>query len=97
VLWLANGWTPLASCASRQPQAKSVGVGQPSDRPIVTVSLHHIVIDAHDLSAQARFWTEVLNWRILSERDASTSYPHGGQIRDQHGGNVKAGGRCSRP
>jgi predicted enzyme related to lactoylglutathione lyase len=35
----------------------------------VTVSLHHIVIDAHDLSAQARFWAEVLNWKILSERE----------------------------
>jgi predicted enzyme related to lactoylglutathione lyase len=35
----------------------------------VTVSLHHIVIDARDLSAQARFWTRVLNWKILSERE----------------------------
>jgi predicted enzyme related to lactoylglutathione lyase len=35
----------------------------------VTVSLHHIVIDAHDLPAQARFWTRVLDWRILSERE----------------------------
>jgi catechol-2,3-dioxygenase len=35
----------------------------------VTVSLHHIVIDAHDLSAQARFWTRVLDWKILSERE----------------------------
>jgi predicted enzyme related to lactoylglutathione lyase len=35
----------------------------------VTVSLHHIVIDAHDLAAQARFWTRVLDWRILSERE----------------------------
>jgi predicted enzyme related to lactoylglutathione lyase len=36
---------------------------------VVTVSLHHIVIDAHDLSAQARFWAQVLNWKILSERE----------------------------
>jgi predicted enzyme related to lactoylglutathione lyase len=35
----------------------------------VTVSLHHIVIDSHDLPAQARFWTRVLDWRILSERE----------------------------
>lgn len=35
----------------------------------MTVSLHHIVIDAHDLPAQARFWAQVLNWKILSERD----------------------------
>jgi predicted enzyme related to lactoylglutathione lyase len=35
----------------------------------VTVSLHHIVIDAKDLPAQARFWAQVLNWKILSERE----------------------------
>jgi predicted enzyme related to lactoylglutathione lyase len=35
----------------------------------MTVSLHHIVIDSHDLSAQARFWAQVLDWRILSERE----------------------------
>ena len=35
----------------------------------MTVSLHHIVIDAHDLPALARFWVQVLNWRILSERE----------------------------
>jgi predicted enzyme related to lactoylglutathione lyase len=32
------------------------------------VSLHHIVVDAHDLPALARFWAQVLDWRILSER-----------------------------
>ena len=35
----------------------------------MTVSLHHIVIDAHDLTAQARFWSQVLDWTILSERE----------------------------
>ncbi len=35
----------------------------------MTVSLHHIVIDARDLAAQARFWARVLDWRILSERE----------------------------
>jgi predicted enzyme related to lactoylglutathione lyase len=35
----------------------------------VTVSLHHIVIDSHDLPAQARFWSQVLGWKILSERE----------------------------
>jgi predicted enzyme related to lactoylglutathione lyase len=34
----------------------------------MAVSLHHIVIDAHDLPLVARFWTQVLGWRILSER-----------------------------
>ncbi|MGW0965042.1 VOC family protein [Streptomyces sp. NPDC002516] len=33
------------------------------------LSLHHIVIDAHDLPSLARFWAEVLRWRILSERE----------------------------
>ncbi|MCU7826886.1 VOC family protein [Kitasatospora sp. DSM 101779] len=32
------------------------------------LSLHHIVVDAHDLPTLARFWAEVLGWRILSER-----------------------------
>lgn len=33
------------------------------------VTLHHLVIDAHDLPALARFWAGVLRWRILSERE----------------------------
>jgi catechol 2,3-dioxygenase-like lactoylglutathione lyase family enzyme len=32
------------------------------------VRLHHIVIDARDLAALARFWTQALGWKILSER-----------------------------
>ncbi|MFD4757840.1 VOC family protein [Streptomyces sp. NPDC058439] len=32
-------------------------------------TLHHVVIDSHDLPAQARFWAAVLDWRILSERE----------------------------
>ncbi len=35
----------------------------------MAVSLHHIVIDAHDLPTLARFWIQVLDWRILSERE----------------------------
>lgn len=35
----------------------------------MAVALHHIVIDAHDLPALARFWADVLGWRILSERE----------------------------
>ena len=35
----------------------------------MSVSLHHVVIDAHDLSGLARFWSQVLDWRILSERE----------------------------
>ena len=35
----------------------------------MAVSLHHIVVDAHDLPALARFWAQVLDWSILSERE----------------------------
>src|ERR1700716_309182 len=33
------------------------------------VRLHHIVIDAHDLPRLARFWTQALGWKVLSERE----------------------------
>jgi predicted enzyme related to lactoylglutathione lyase len=33
------------------------------------LALHHIVIDSHDLPAQARFWSEALHWQILSVRE----------------------------
>jgi predicted enzyme related to lactoylglutathione lyase len=33
------------------------------------LTLHHIVVDARDLPGLARFWIEVLGWRVLSERD----------------------------
>ncbi len=33
------------------------------------VRLHHVVIDTHDLPRLARFWTQALGWRILSERE----------------------------
>ncbi len=33
------------------------------------VRVHHIVIDAHDLTAVARFWAEALRWSVLSERE----------------------------
>jgi predicted enzyme related to lactoylglutathione lyase len=35
----------------------------------MAVTLHHIVIDAHDLPRLARFWAQVLGWSILSERE----------------------------
>jgi predicted enzyme related to lactoylglutathione lyase len=33
------------------------------------VTLHHIVVDAHDLPGLARFWAQALGWEILSERE----------------------------
>jgi len=33
------------------------------------VRVHHIVIDAHDLTVVARFWADALHWTVLSERE----------------------------
>ena len=33
------------------------------------VRLHHIVVDGHDLPGLARFWTQALGWKVLSERE----------------------------
>jgi hypothetical protein len=56
-----------ADCTEESaPRLESVSAGQDS---LMAVSLHHIVIDAHDLPGLARFWTEVLDWRVLSERE----------------------------
>jgi len=33
------------------------------------LSVHHIVIDTHDLPRLATFWAEALGWRILSVRE----------------------------
>jgi catechol-2,3-dioxygenase len=35
----------------------------------MSVRLHHIVVDAHDLLGLARFWTQALGWQVLSERE----------------------------
>jgi predicted enzyme related to lactoylglutathione lyase len=33
------------------------------------VTLHHVVVDAHDLPKLAQFWTQALGWKVLSERE----------------------------
>ncbi len=33
------------------------------------VRVHHIVIDAHDLTVLADFWAEALRWSVLSTRE----------------------------
>ena len=33
------------------------------------VTLHHVVVDTRDLPGLARFWTQALRWKILSERE----------------------------
>ena len=34
------------------------------------VRLRRIVVDAHDLPAAARFWTQALGWKVPSERES---------------------------
>src|SRR5215475_6721321 len=46
------------------------------------VRLHHIVIDAHDLPALARFWTQALGWTVLSER-ANRSEEHTSELQSR--------------
>lgn len=31
--------------------------------------MYHVTVDCHDLPSQARFWAEVLDWKILYEAD----------------------------
>jgi predicted enzyme related to lactoylglutathione lyase len=33
------------------------------------VTLHHVVVDTRDLPGLARFWSQALSWKILSERE----------------------------
>jgi predicted enzyme related to lactoylglutathione lyase len=43
--------------------------GVPAHTGKMPVRLHHIVLDARDLPGLARFWTQALGWKILSERE----------------------------
>jgi Glyoxalase-like domain len=75
-------WARVAA-SSRRRWRRGDRPGTPAG---MAVSLHHVVIDAHDLPAMARFWAQVLGWRILSERerevvigaDATASSPSAG-------------------
>ncbi|WP_101392309.1 VOC family protein [Streptomyces sp. TLI_146] len=33
----------------------------------MAVTLYHLAVDAHDLPALARFWCQVLDWKVLFE------------------------------
>jgi predicted enzyme related to lactoylglutathione lyase len=35
----------------------------------MAASLYQVAVDAHDLPAQARFWCQVLDWRVLFEAE----------------------------
>src|SRR5215475_3080037 len=43
--------------------------GSAADNGGMPLRLHHIVIDTQDLPGLARFWTQALGWKVLSERD----------------------------
>jgi len=55
----------MSSVTTRLASTRSPASDTVADMP---VSLHHIVIDTHDLPTLARFWADVLRWRVLSER-----------------------------
>jgi predicted enzyme related to lactoylglutathione lyase len=62
---------PVPHCIlSRAPrQVSDVVSAQAVHTDGMPVTLHHIVVDAHDLPGLARFWTQALDWRVLSERE----------------------------
>ena len=69
--------SPVSTSASRwtDPLAEEYGSGTggadwcTAHTVRMPVRLHHIVIDTYDLPGLARFWTQALGWKILSERD----------------------------
>ena len=68
----SNQPAPPASCAlasTEQCGARGEGLLCVLQTVGMPVRLHHIVIDAHDLPGLARFWTQALGWKILSERE----------------------------
>ncbi|MEU9864400.1 VOC family protein [Streptomyces sp. NPDC047971] len=33
----------------------------------MAVRMYHVTVDSHDLAGQARFWAQVLDWKVLYE------------------------------
>jgi hypothetical protein len=64
--WHACSTGPKAVRRARGPKDAVQRAAHTVDMP---VRLHHIVIDAHDLPGLARFWTQALGWKVLSERE----------------------------
>src|SRR5258708_39313869 len=55
--------------AARSGRARGMQPGVSAHTGGMPVRLHHIVVDAHDLPGLARFWTQALGWKVLSERE----------------------------
>ena len=64
--WLSGPTPPVEPGTGPALIRMNSGVLQTVGMP---VRLHHIVIDTHDLPGLARFWTQALGWKILSERE----------------------------
>ena len=61
---------PVRRLGERHKRAGSRdAIRRARDTDSMPVRLHHIVVDAHDLPGLARFWTQALGWKILSERE----------------------------
>lgn len=64
---------PRASSALRRRRCsgkRSPGrIGSSSTLTGMSLRMHHIVFDAHDLPRLARFWARALGWNVLSERE----------------------------
>jgi predicted enzyme related to lactoylglutathione lyase len=60
---------PNNAPGGRRARVRGVGLQCVLQTVGLPVRLHHIVIDAHDLPGLARFWTQALGWKILSERE----------------------------
>ena len=66
----AGGRMPVHPGSAAVEQNRStLQSGVPAHTGSMPVRLHHIVIDAYDLPGLARFWTQALGWKILSERE----------------------------
>ena len=55
--------------SGRCRQVRGMQYGALAHTGSMPVRLHHIVVDVHDLPGLARFWTQALGWKVLSERE----------------------------
>ena len=55
--------------SAAEARVRGMQSGVPAHTDSMPVRLHHIVVDAHDLPGLARFWTQALGWKVLSERE----------------------------
>ena len=67
---IASKGVAVAGAAAIPPASSPVIVSPPKSTSRLSAKRrHHIVVDTHDLPGLARFWTQALGWKVLSERD----------------------------